>query len=135
MPNKPPETLIGAAIVAAMARSAAEARKRRAADETDLKENEALKELETVKTKTKADRIKKDHDRSEQLKDAVNNTLIWVFRVVAWGVVGLGGVWAIHLVIPVWAHWLTSAQLTTIHNIFTGGIVSSILIEHFRRKL
>jgi len=134
MVKRLPDNPIAQVLLRAVKESAHEARNR-LADETDNKEKAAFDELEEEKARIEKSRLQKDHERGEILRDAINNTLIWTFRAVVIAIMVLGAVWAVHLIIPISWHWLTATQLSTIHNIFTGGIVSSVLIEYFRRRL
>ena len=98
-------------------------------------DKKAEKALEEVELRIKADRLEKDHERDEVFRDAVNKAVIWAFRAIIAGITVTGGIWLYHLLTPPSAQWLTVAQLERLRDLLTGGVVSSLLIRYFEKRL
>ena len=112
--------------------SAERAREKRKTNSTDLKADKALEE---AKLHTQTDRVKKDHERDEKFRDAANKALIWAFRAITAGITVMGTIWFYHLLTPANWQWLTATQLGKIQSLLTGGVVTSVLVKYFEKKL
>ena len=138
----PPETLPvpeeGQAISGletAIKLSAEQAFHKKTEDTTDRKEYEALAELEEARLRTEKHRIEKDHERDERFRDAANASLIWAFRGIVAAISIMGVIWFYHLIAPAWLQWLTEGQIGKLQNLLTGGVVTSVLVKYFERRL
>lgn len=76
-----------------------------------------------------------EHRRSEKFKDHFESLAIIGLYAVFLVFLLVGGIWFWHLLTPVSWHFLVAAQVATLQNIATGGIIASIATGHVRKRL
>ena len=76
-----------------------------------------------------------EHERNQAFRDNFELMAIGGLWVAFLALIGLSGVWVLHITTPRGWHWLSPDQVSTIQNIVTGGIVAAALGDHFKRRL
>lgn len=77
----------------------------------------------------------REHLRNQAFRDNFELMAIIGLWVAFLALIGLAGVWVWHITTPLCWHWLDNAQISTIQNIVTGGVVAAALGDHFKRRL
>lgn len=52
---------------------------------------------------------------------------------VAFG--GMALIWVWHIAAPAQWRWLEDVKLDKLQDVLTGGVIASILVDHFRKRL
>lgn len=76
-----------------------------------------------------------EHARNEEFRDLFNRLVKWGM-VIAFLIAMLFSLsWAWHLITPTSWHWLSEEEISHIQNIVTGGVLASLVGDHFKRRL
>jgi len=76
-----------------------------------------------------------EHHRNEKFKNHFEKIALVALWMAAILFASLFIVWAWHTLLPIKYHWLSTPQMDSIKAILFGGIVSSVAMGHFRRRL
>lgn len=77
----------------------------------------------------------REHARSQKFRDNFEIIAIIGLWAVFLALLSAAGIWLWHLLTPERCHWLSVAQLATVQNIVTGGIIAAAIGDHFKRRL
>jgi hypothetical protein len=81
------------------------------------------------------DAAKNEHERTESFRDLFD-ALIKIAVVLGFAAIVLfGATWVWHLLMPSSWHWLTEQDVDHIQNIVTGGVIATLVGDHFKRRL
>lgn len=107
------------------------------ASETDnLSTSEARQLSSGLSEKALKDKAKRrDHERSEIFKDHFEKIAVFALHLIATGIAIFSIVWTYHILARLSWHWLDNEQISTIQNIFTGGVLAGIIAGQFRKRL
>ena len=83
----------------------------------------------------KREAVEHEHDRTEKFRDFFDGLVTIGIRVAFWVAIAFGITWTWHLLTPPCLHWLSEEQLNHLQNIVTGGVLASLLSDHFKRRL
>lgn len=76
-----------------------------------------------------------EHDRNERFRDAFELIAICVINLGYLALSTLALVWALHLVLPKDARWLSPEDLTHLQTLLTAGILVGVVGNHFKKRL
>jgi len=78
---------------------------------------------------------KAEHHRNEKFKNHFEKIALVALWMASSLFASLFLSWAWHTLLPIKYHWLNTTQMDSIKAILFGGIVSSVAMGHFRRRL
>lgn len=107
---------------------------KRPADDRAVKEAQQLSSGRTLE-QLEEDSKRAEIGRTEAFRTLFDDIMKTGIKLAFGFACYFGFVWVYHLSMPTAWHWLTTEQINHIQTIFTGGVIASFLVEHFRKRL
>lgn len=79
--------------------------------------------------------LQDEYERGKAFKDNFEKIAIFGMRVGATALFLTGSTWLWHLLAPSCWRWLDKDDVSTLQNLFTGGILISAFADHFRKRV